>query len=194
MRYVSHANRGMNFEEFIKKSLQVYQIRGEAVITKQNTKFLPIRNAKGVVVNCKVDERATCDFMGRCGKIPVAFEAKHTQETMIRFNEVKDHQKKFLDDFSKNGDGFAFVAVSFNLERFFAIPWAYWRANMDMSNSTTARKKPQQLIAINDGTAIYTTGKASISMDEIPAAWEIKTSAPYLLPILDIVQKYGRIS
>ena len=191
MHYVSHANRGMIFEGIIKSALEVYQIKGEAVVTKQNTKFMPLRNTKGVVVSCKVDEKATCDFMGRYGNIPVAFEAKHTQDTMIRFNVVQNHQQAFLDAFSSNNAGIAFVAVSFRLERFFAIPWAYWKANLEMCNATKARKKEKVLVPLAIWKAeAWTTGKASITEDEIPAEWEIKPRAPYVLPILDVVQKY----
>lgn len=190
MRYVSRANRGMNFEELIKKALQVYQIKGEAVVTKQHTKFLPLRDASGRVVNAKVDEKATCDFMGRCGKIPVAFEAKSTMDNRILFSVVEDHQKRFLDDFAKDGAGVCFVAVSFgNLQRFFTIPWAYWKANMEICAASGTQKKLQKaLIDIDGKKAVWTTGTRGINVDEIPPEWEIKTRAPYILPVLDILQ------
>lgn len=192
-RYVSHANRGMGFEELIRKALQVYQIKGEAVVTKQHTKFLPLRDASGRVVNCKVDEKATCDFMGRFGHVPVAFEAKSTMEDKIYFSVVEEHQQRFLNDFSKDGAGVAFVAVSFNMQRFFVIPWAFWNASMEASRSTKARKKPSVMADIDGKTAVLTNGKAYITADEILPAWEIKTRAPYILPILDILQKYPKM-
>ena len=48
-----------------------------AIIEKQHTLGKPLRNGTGGIVSAKYEEKATVDFMGRYGKRPIAFEAKH---------------------------------------------------------------------------------------------------------------------
>ena len=64
-------NRGMTFEALIEFANARYKANGT-----------------GKVVNCKVEEKATVDFMGRFGARPIAFEAKHCSKDVIALNRV----------------------------------------------------------------------------------------------------------
>lgn len=184
-----YANRGMSFEEYITYANQRYRAAGIAVVEKQHTLFKPLRNGYGKIVGCKVEEKATVDFMGRYRNIPVAIEAKHTSSNRIKFSEVKDHQAEFLDDFTdgKYGSGFGAVLVSFNLERFFLVPWEFWKAGRD--SWIKSKGKPQ--ITINRYGFLWTTpGKASVSADELLPEWEVKPNNKYGLPYLSKIDTY----
>lgn len=100
-RWNSHANRGRPFEELLKMANARYQAAGRAVVHKVPTEFLPIRDARGEVVSCKVEEKSCVDFLGRYLTIPVAIEAKHTDDKRIRFDRVEPHQASFMDDWCR---------------------------------------------------------------------------------------------
>lgn len=184
----SRANLGQSFETMINLANEYYLRKGMGIIVKQNTKFLPIRDAYGRIINCKVEEKAVADFFGVYQGIPVAIEAKHTNGKSIRFAEVKDHQAAFLNHVLAQ-QGEAFVMVSFNLERFFCIPWEFWREAR--TNWVIDDKKPQYLYSKRWGYSWETTGKASVRPEELHNAWEVPCAAPYILDYLSCL--HGRI-
>ena len=95
---------------------------------KVPTEFIPLRGAHGQVSRCKVDCKSCVDYLGRFRDIPVAVEAKHTQGTRIDFSAVQDHQAEYLDAWMEGeGRQLAFVAVSFGVNRFFMVPWSFWK-------------------------------------------------------------------
>lgn len=167
---MNYANRGMTFETYIEYVNTRYRASGIAIIEKQNTKFIPIRNYKGKVTNCKVEEKATVDYIGRYLNVPIAIEAKHTSSNRISFSEVKDHQATFLDDFTSNRLGFGAVLVSFNMERFFLVPWSFWKRGRDLWKSSRGKKDTVHAYKME----WTTTGKASVSADELLPEWECK--------------------
>ena len=187
-----YGNRGMSFEEYIEYANQRYRAAGVAVVEKQHTKILPIRNAKGRIVRCKWEEKATVDFMGRYRNIPVAIEAKHTSSDRIKFSEVKDHQAKFLDDFTGGyGLGFGAVLVSFKLERFFLVPWIFWSVGREAWKNSKGKEKGR---AVSYCMIWEAPGKASVSADELNPAWEIKPNNKYGLPYLSKIDTYTQPS
>lgn len=189
----THANRGMSFEEYITYANRRYRSAGIAVVEKQHTLFKPIRNGRGMIVSCKVEEKATVDFMGRYRNIPVAVEAKHTSSNRIKFSEVKDHQAEFLDDFTdgKYGSGFGAVLVSFNLQRFFLVPWIFWSVGREAWKKSKGKEKGR---AMAYGMVWEAPGKASVSADELNPAWEIKPNNKYGLPYLSKIDTYTQPS
>lgn len=182
-----YANRGMPFEEFVEYANSRYRSAELAIVEKQNTKFIPIRNRQGKIVTCKIEEKATVDFMGRYKQIPVAIECKHTEDKRISFSAVKDHQAQFLDDFVGDyGVGFGAVLVSFHLERFFLIPWQFWAEARDLWKETKGDKET----VIQYGMKWTTTGKASVSADELLPEWEVKLNNEYGLAYLSNLDTY----
>lgn len=189
MKNYSYANRGMAFEELIEYSNKRYRNDGAAIVEKVPTEFIPIRNRYGKVINCKVEKKAPVDFMGRYRNTPVAIESKHTSSERINFSEVQDHQARFLDDFvGEYGLGFGAVLVSFKLERFFLVPWSFWKAGRDLWKNPKTKGKKENVLAY--GMSWTTTGKASVSADELLPEWEVKPNGKYGLAYLSNIDRY----
>ena len=127
--------------------------------------------------------------MGRYRNIPVAFEAKHTAGNRIKFSEVQDHQARFMDAFIGEHDhGFGAVIVSFNMERFFLVPWAFWKAGRDEWQRT--KKRGYHVEVTKYGMTWKTPGLASVSADELLPEWEIRLNNKYTLPYLSKIDTY----
>lgn len=186
----TYGNRGMSLESFIEYANVRYRNEGIALVEKQNTKFIPLWDKRHKrIVSCKVEEKATVDFMGRYRNIPVAIEAKETKNNRISFSEVKDHQARFMDDFiGEYSCGFGAVLVSFNLERFFLVPWPFWAVARDLWKNKHTKGEKKTVYAY--GMKWTTTGKASVSADEMLPEWEIKTNNKYGLAYLSKIDTY----
>ena len=165
-----YGNRGMTFESLIEYANRRYRLDGKAIVEKQHTLCKPLRNANGRVYSAKYEEKATVDFMGRIGKTPVAFEAKHvTHESRISLSRVEDHQCEFLRDWTKNPEAIGFVIISFDFKDFCLIPWGYW----DSAKAAREMRTSMEVFDPRIGIRWQATGKASISQDEIPEEWRI---------------------
>lgn len=172
MKNKSFANRGSSLESFIGYANKAYRKRSIAMIEKQYVEMLPIRNNQGKVVACKVGEKSTVDFIGRLFDIPIAVEAKHTSSDAIRFDAVEEHQKEFMDDFTEEPGTIGLVVVSFGLNRFFAIPWAFWKAAYEARVAPgPARKAPVTVEA--HGQTWTIPPKASARVEDLNPAWEV---------------------
>ena len=187
------ANRGLSFESLIEYANSRYRNKSIAVIEKQHTKFIPIRDRRGKIVSCKVEEKATVDFMGRFGQVPVAFEAKHSSNNRIALDRIQEHQGDFLTDWtidkvSGSKQGIGFVLVSFKFDDFYLVPWEYWRA----AQKAAKTKKPQKVAFSPMKTEWQTTGKASINKDELPDEWRVGLNNSNLLDYLGTVIKLWR--
>ena len=175
----------MDFEGFIKYANSKYRFGNRAIVEKQNTLCVPIRNGSGKIVNAKYSEKATVDFMGRFGAIPIAFEAKHCWKDVISLNRVEDNQRDFLRDWVKDPGAIGFVIVSFRYADYYLIPWAYWEAALQAQQS----KKGGAVSFPPMNTPWQTTGKASIRKDELPDEWKIKLQGTAALDYLERVEK-----
>lgn len=185
----NYANRGMQFEEFVEYANARYRHHGMAIVEKVPTEFIPIRNRYGKVISCKVERKAPVDFMGRYLNTPVAIEAKHTSTDRIRFDAVQDHQAQFLDDFvGKHGLGFGAVLVSFKMERFFLVPWQFWKCGRENWKLTKGKGKGKAIGIY--GMSWETPNKASVSADELLPEWEVKPNNKYGLAYLSKIDTY----
>jgi recombination protein U len=162
------ANRGRDLEDLLRKCNMEYRRMGMATVAKIPTEWLPIRNSRGKVIDCKVTEKAPMDFMGSCRLqngicLTVAFDAKKTIDPRLPLDRVTENQAEWLTDNEKSG-GASFVLGCYNDERYYVIPWPIWSA---------AQKAHQ---ADNKKTA-------SINVVELPsvmqAAWN-RTEVDYL--------------
>ena len=188
MKNRSYANRGENLEDCIIYSIDKYENRKEAVITKIPTKFIPLRNSSGRVVGCKVEEKSTVDFIGRYKNIPVAFEAKNSNTNRISLSMVKPHQERFLDMWEEQPGAAAFVIVAFNqLQDFYRVPWLYWKTALDLWRTVRGAKK---YVKIGDLEPWPTPGKAGLSPEELPDEWRIDSRNIYRLPFLEKLEEY----
>lgn len=173
MKDFRYANRGSALESFIEYANNSYKRKGIAVIEKQYVEMLPIRDGRGKVVACKVGEKSTVDYLGRIGNIPIAIEAKNTNEGSIRFDRIQQHQAQFLDDFTRDGAGLGFVLLSFNFKKFFLVPWnPFWQGAYNARvRPGASRTTPVSISAF--GTTWDIPKKNSVRIDEIPAEFEV---------------------
>lgn len=171
MKDFRFANRGSALEQYVKYANQRYRQKGLAFIEKQNTEFIPIRNGRGQVVTVKVEHKATFDFMGRYKNYPIAIEVKNTNSDTIRWDAVQPNQARDLDDFSSQPGTIALVLVSFNLEHFYAVPWAFWGEAYDLRVRRDDRKTSVRIKAFGEEWTIPT--KKSARMEDLSPTWRI---------------------
>lgn len=190
MKDYSKANRGKPFEDFLLFVHDAYQRKGIAVVHKVPTEFIPLRDGTGRIFNVKVERKSCVDYLGRYGPTPVAVEAKHTEDDRIRFDRVEDHQAGYMDDWVRDPQAVGVILVSFSLRRFFAVPWPAWKAARDECRATPPRHKPVSVPVKYAGVFWDTPRAASVSADELPEEWEIKTGGATGLPYLEIIDKW----
>lgn len=172
MKDRSYANRGQALEAFIKFANDRYRHKKLAHIEKQNTEFIPLRDSTGKVVNCKVEHKATIDFLGRYKNYPIAIEAKNSNEPSIRWDRIEENQATDMDSFTAEPGTIGLVVVSFNLKRFFAIPWVFWQAAYNARvRPGGSRTKPVTVTAY--GQTWTVPPKNSVRADELLPWWEI---------------------
>lgn len=197
---IIYSNRGMAWESFIEFANNCYKKDGIAVIEKQPTPFKPLWDKrKKKIANCKVEEKATVDYIGRYYNVPVAIEAKNSTTNTISFDRVKSHQQDFLEAYSKDDYGFSGVLVSFKMERFFLVPWIFWKAAVkaweEMSWEKKIKGKSKKICVEVEykGQTWITPGKASVRVDELLPEWEIHTDRRLGLPYLNKIDGYMNV-
>lgn len=172
MKDRSYANRGQALEEFIKFANDRYRHKRLAHIEKQCTEFIPLRDRSGKIVSCKVEKKATFDFLGRYKSHPIAIEAKNSNEDTIRWDRVEENQADDMVSFTREPGTIGLVVVSFNLKRFFVIPWVFWQAAYDARvRHGGSRTKPVTVTAY--GQTWTVPQKFSVRADELLPEWEI---------------------
>ena len=174
MKNLSYANRGRSFEEFIRYANDSYVWDKLAIIDKLPTEFIPIRNSSGKVCNVKVEHKSRVDFIGRFKNHPIAIEAKNTNEGMIRFDAVQPHQAAYMDAFTEAPGTIGLILLSFNLERFYAVPWAFWGYAYDLR----VRRNDKTTIALVQAfdQEWYIPQKFSVREDELNPEWQIPSN------------------
>ena len=186
MRSASHANRGQPFEDFLAFVHARYQSTGIACVHKVPTEFIPLRDRTGKVCNAKVEHKSCVDYLGRYKSTPVAVEAKHTENDRILFSRVEPHQAEYMDDFCKYPEAVGIILVSFKLQRFFAVPWQFWKQARDAWEAGSGKTSyPVKAYGWNWDTP----GMASASTAQLHPEWEIKTGGTSGLPYLDIIER-----
>ena len=141
------------------------------------------------MVNCKVEGKSCVDYLGRVGSTPLAVEAKETKSDSIRFDAVQEHQGDFLTAYEGKGEAICLVVVSFNLNTFYAIPWAFWKPARDAWKDAQWHKKrtAEKITITHNGQTWTTPGKASVKESELLKEWQIVPGGMYGL---DYLQDY----
>jgi recombination protein U len=171
MKDRSYANRGAAFEEFIRFSNERYARKKIATIEKLPTEWIPLRNSIGKICGAKVEHKSKVDFIGRYKHYPIAIEAKNSNEDHIRFDEIQPHQADYMDQYTEEPGTIGLVLVSFNLKRFFVIPWAFWSAAYTTRVRRNDRKTQVTVTAYGQTWTI--PQKFSVRADELLPQWEI---------------------
>lgn len=100
----STANRGLKFENQIQKKCEKLKDQGIALINKVPTEFKMLRAGGKVISAFPVSQSRFVDFVGIIKGYAVGIEAKETkEETRFPFDNIKDTQIKFLNDWIKLG-------------------------------------------------------------------------------------------
>lgn len=193
MKNRSYANRGKAFEDLIKYANVRYERQKIALIQKVPTEFIPIRNIRGQVCGVKVEHKSTVDFIGRYKQYPIAIEAKNTNSGAIRFDEVQPHQADYMDRFTAQPGTIGMILVSFSLDTFYAIPWAFWGAAYDIRVRKGTRSASKRVYAFGEEWDVPT--KKSARMEDLSPTWRIsdnnnmihlnylKNAEKYVIPV-----------
>lgn len=181
---MSGKSNGDAFEQLIRWQNERYKAKGIAVIEKQPTEFIPLRNPRGGIYGVKVENKATVDFIGRYYCEPIAIEAKTTEDNRIRLLEVENHQATFMDQWTSNGSAIGYVLVSFSFEEFYMVPWHVW----SLCRKHWVNKKGSKAEPAYFPTADFTyNGMGSFHKDELPEAWKVKCNGQNGLPYLEVI-------
>lgn len=185
-----YANRGQALEEFIRFANSRYEKKNIAIIEKLATEFIPIRDRNGKICSVKVEHKSKVDFIGRYKQYPIAIEAKNSNSDTIRFDRVEPHQADYMDAFTAQPGTIGLVLVSFNLKRFFAIPWTFWQAayNARVRPGAT-RTSPVTVEAF--GQTWEVPKKNSARVEDLNPLWEIPNhNTTYGLHYLEKAEEY----
>ena len=124
-----HANmNGKQLEAMIRASLAYYRAKGIADCEKTPEPVRQITKMDGSGrFRAIYEKKAQPDFSGTYyGGYSVVFEAKNTQQKSIRQDRVTSEQAATMERAWDLG-AIVFVLVSFELSRFYRVPWYAWR-------------------------------------------------------------------
>jgi len=128
-QYVGKRNKenGAAFESLLENACKKYLDDGEADIAKSHEPLRVIERLSDRTFKCVFTKKADPDFRGMlCSGRALGFEAKHTSTDRIEQAKVTMHQSDVLDRYQQM-NARVFVVVSFNMEKFYSIPWDIWK-------------------------------------------------------------------
>lgn len=162
-------NRGRPLEEMIERTNEIYRQRGIAEINKIATPVRVLRQIKGRIRDGFYEKQSTVDFIGAYQGIPIAFDAKSTQEpTRFALKYIESHQMEFLERWQRSG-GYGFFLIEFaTKQKVFFVPF---RDILDYFQEAERG------------------GRKSIPFDEMTRFPEVKRNGTIFLDYLPIVEK-----
>jgi recombination protein U len=128
VKILTHANRGVAFEELIEQANRVYNTKGQALITKIPTpwkvmrKYTPMTN-QYQIHGAFPEKKSTVDFGGTASSQSVWFDAKATKnKTSLPLGNIHKHQIEYLEKVAKQGGKAFFLIHSYHLKK----TWLLW--------------------------------------------------------------------
>ena len=119
-------SNGARFELVIEHACSVYAHKGIAMIEKTPEPLKMIRAGRGSEVVAVFEKKAQPDFQGTLqGGRSIVFEAKHTNDTNIKFDRITPTQHKYLAKHDALG-AMVYIIISFSFKRFFLVPYIAW--------------------------------------------------------------------
>ncbi len=103
---------------------------------------------------------------------------------------MQPHQAAFLDAWTTD-KAVGMILVSFNLRRFFAVPWPFWRAARTawvVQKGTTKKKRTPPTVTAY-GQTWTPPPMASAAPEEFLPAWEVHLGGRTGLPYLETIEK-----
>lgn len=131
---------GAVFENMIERSCIHYKVNGIAHIQKTPEPFRIVSKQRNMVHGF-FEKKAQPDFTGTLkGGQAIVFEAKNTDSTNIKFDRINAVQERDLDYHSHLGAQ-ALILISFNLKRFYKVPWKEWQSMKDTLGKKSVNEK-----------------------------------------------------
>lgn len=118
--------QGHIFEDSLKQACEYYKQTGRADIDKTPEPFRVMKKSQNGIFTGRFIDRAQPDYQGTlAGGRSIIFEAKYTTTDRIERRALTDKQMETLESHYKMG---ASALVVFGIkDKFYAIPWEYWR-------------------------------------------------------------------
>lgn len=185
--YNTFANRGRDFEDFVIQVNDLYTRSGKAVVYKVPTEFLPIRDSTGQIKSCKVEHKSCVDFLGRYnGPLLRWRRSRPTPAELILTRCSPTRRPSWTTD-----KAVGMILVSFNLRRFFAVPWPFWRVARTAwaSQKETAKRKRTPPTVTAYGQTWTPPPMASAAPEDFLPAWEVHLGGRTGLPYLETIEK-----
>lgn len=156
---------GNYFEGMIKAACEMYLRKAVADISKSEEpmKQITAPDVRGHFT-AVYTQQAEPDFKGTLapeGKT-VVFDAKHTDGDRIEYSRLTQKQRDVLEHYHEFG-AISFVLVSFSFQRFYRIPWPYFRDMFDY----TGRKHLKEGDLLKKGLAVQGAGNIVYFLDKI---------------------------
>lgn len=137
----SYANRGMELEDLIIFTNEIYRKKGLALVDKVATPWAVNYNHKTrKVFSAYPLEKSTVDFIGVSHGRAIAFEAKSTNiKTNFPLKNIREHQIQYLKT-HRNQGGISFFIIEFTKQQeYYFVPiekiYPWWK------NSLTGGRK-----------------------------------------------------
>ncbi len=128
----SRGLRGSAFEEMINMTNKLYDEKKLAVVQKIPTPITPMKldKSKGVITLAYFEQKSTIDYMGVAQGLPIAFDAKETEQGRLPLQNIHKHQLDFMRSFREQG-GLTFLLVHCkDKEEYYLLPFEtlelYW--------------------------------------------------------------------
>lgn len=127
LRGAQNRAAGAIFEQHIDAACSLYRERGQAYIEKTPEPMRPIKALGAGKYIAVFTQSAQPDYKGTLphGRA-IAFEAKHTDDDLIKQERVTPAQTEALTLHDKLGAQ-CFVLVSIRMQSFYRIPWVTWQ-------------------------------------------------------------------
>lgn len=116
-------------ETMLTTACNKYSEEKAAKIAKTVVPFrvLGVLKVQPKVCKCAQEKEQEPDFKGiMASGQAIVFEAKHTEQEHIQWDAIKEHQRKYLNDYCRM-NGLVFIIISFGFQKFYRIPWKIWR-------------------------------------------------------------------
>ncbi len=128
----STGHRGDTLEDLIDLTNDYYHKQGLCRIDKAATPIKVVEiNDQGLITKGYFEKKATVDFFGAVQGIPVAFDAKETDQKSLPLYNIHAHQVAYMEAFTAQ-KGLAFLILHFKFcDAYFLVPFElllkYWR-------------------------------------------------------------------
>lgn len=93
-----------------------------ALINKISTPVKVLKRQKYKITDAFFEKKGILDYIGICQGLPIAFDAKETNQKSLPLSDIAEHQYEYMENFIKQ-KGYAFIICNYKkLEKFYFIP------------------------------------------------------------------------